>query len=61
MTKATIDNDLQQVIEEIAELRLRLFACLTLREKQRYEALLYRMQQLKRVIQQRNHEHMEKA
>jgi hypothetical protein len=61
MTKATIDNDLQQVMEEIAELRLRLFATLPLREKQRYEALLYRMYQLSRVIQHRNKEHMEKA
>ena len=61
MTKATIDNDLQQVMEEIAELRLRLFACLTLREKQRYEALLHRMYQLSRVIQHRNQEHMEQA
>lgn len=61
MTAPTIDTDLQQVMEEINEFRLRLFACLTLREKQRYEALLYRMQQLKRVIQQRNYEHMEKA
>jgi len=61
MTKATIDNDLQQVMEEIAELRLRLFATLPLREKQRYEALLYRMYQLSRVIQHRNKEHMEQA
>jgi len=61
MTKATIDNDLQQVMEEIAELRLRLFATLPLREKQRYEALLYRMYQLSRVIQHRNKDHMEKA
>ena len=61
MTAPTIDTDLQQVMEEIAELRLRLFASLTLREKQRYEALLYRMYQLSRVIQHRNQEHMEKA
>ena len=61
MAKATIDNDLQQVMEEIAEFRLRLFACLTLREKQRYEALLYRMYQLSRVIRLRNQEHMEQA
>ena len=61
MTAPTIDTDLQQVMEEIAELRLRLFATLPLREKQRYEALLYRMYQLSRVIQHRNQEHMEKA
>jgi hypothetical protein len=61
MTTPTIDTDLQQVMEEIAELRLRLFATLPLREKQRYEALLYRMYQLSRVIQHRNKEHMEKA
>ena len=61
MTTPTIDTDLQQVKEEIAELRLRLFQYLTLREKQRYEALMHRMRQLSRVIENRNQEHMEKA
>jgi NTP pyrophosphatase (non-canonical NTP hydrolase) len=61
MTTPTIDTDLQQVKEEIAELRLRLFQYLTLREKQRYEALMHRMRQLSRVIDNRNQEHMEKA
>jgi NTP pyrophosphatase (non-canonical NTP hydrolase) len=61
MTTPTIDTDLQQVKEEIAELRLRLFQYLTLREKQRYEALMHRMHQLSRVIENRNQEHMEKA
>jgi NTP pyrophosphatase (non-canonical NTP hydrolase) len=60
MTTPTIDTDLQQVKEEIAELRLRLFQYLTLREKQRYEALMHRMRQLSRVIENRNQEHMEK-
>ena len=61
MNTPTIDTDLQQVKEEIAELRLRLFQYLTLREKQRYEALMHRMRQLSRVIENRNQEHMEKA
>ena len=61
MTTPTIDTDFQQVKEEIAELRLRLFQYLTLREKQRYEALMHRMRQLSRVIENRNQEHMEKA
>jgi hypothetical protein len=61
MTTPTIDTDLQQVNEEINELRLRLFEYLTLREKQRYEALMHRMRQLSRVIENRNQEHMEKA
>jgi hypothetical protein len=60
MTTPTIDTDLQQVNEEINELRLRLFEYLTLREKQRYEALMHRMRQLSRVIENRNQEHMEK-
>jgi len=60
MTTPTIDTDLEQVKEEIAELRLRLFQYLTLREKQRYEALMHRMRQLSRVIENRNQEHMEK-
>ena len=60
MTAPTIDTDLQQVNEEINELRLRLFEYLTLREKQRYEALMHRMRQLSRVIENRNQEHMEK-
>jgi len=60
MTAPTIDTDLQQVNEEINELRQRLFEYLTLREKQRYEALMHRMRQLSRVIENRNQEHMEK-
>ena len=59
MSKPTIDTDLEQVSAEIRELRQRLFVYLTMRERQRYEALLHRMHQLGRVITQRNKEHEE--
>ena len=59
MSKPTIDTDLEQVSAEVRELRQRLFVYLTMRERQRYEALLHRMHQLGRVIEQRKKEHEE--
>jgi hypothetical protein len=59
MSKPTIDVDLMQVSAEISELRKRLVAYLTQREKERYTALVARMAQLSRVIKQREQEHTE--
>jgi ribosomal protein S15P/S13E len=59
MSKPTIDTDLMQVSAEISELRKRLVAYLTQREKERYTALVARMAQLSRVIKQREQEHTE--
>ena len=59
MSKPTIDTDLMQVNAEIRELRQRLVAYLTQREKERYTALIARMAQLHRVIKQREQEHTE--
>jgi len=59
MSKPTIDTDLMQVNAEIRELRQRLVAYLTQREKERYTALVARMAQLSRVIKQRDKEHTE--
>ena len=59
MSKPTIDLDLEQVSAEIRELRQRLFVYLTMREKERYTALMARMAQLARVITQRKKEHEE--
>jgi len=59
MNKPTIDVDLMQVSAEIRELRQRLFVYLTMREKERYTALMARMAQLSRVIKQREQEHTE--
>ena len=59
MSKPTIDTDLMQVNAEIRELRQRLFVYLTMREKERYTALMARMAQLHRVIKQREQEHTE--
>lgn len=59
MSKPTIDTDLEQVSAEIRELRRRLFVYMTMREKERYTALMARMAQLSRVITQRNKEHEE--
>jgi len=59
MNKPTIDADLEQVSAEIRELRRRLFVYLTMREKERYTALMARMAQLSRVIEQRKKEHEE--
>jgi len=59
MSKPTIDTDLMQVNAEIRELRQRLFVYLTMREKERYTALMARMAQLSRVIKQREQEHRE--
>ena len=57
MSKPTIDTDLAQVSAEVRELRRRLFVYMTMREKERYTALMARMAQLSRVITQRNKEH----
>lgn len=59
MSKPTIDTDLEQVSAEVRELRRRLFVYLTMREKERYTALMARMAQLSRVITQRKKEHEE--
>lgn len=59
MSKPTIDIDIAQVNAEIETLRRKLLTYLTKREEQRYDALLRRMRQLKRVIAQRNKEHEE--
>ena len=59
MNKPTIDVDLMQISAEISELRKRLVAYLTQREKERYTALVARMAQLSRVIEQRKKEHEE--
>jgi hypothetical protein len=59
MNKPTIDTDLMQVSAEISDLRKRLVAYLTQREKERYTALVARMAQLSRVIEQRKKEHTE--
>ena len=59
MNKPTIDLDLEQVSAEVRELRQRLFVYLTMREKERYTALMARMAQLSRVITQRKKEHEE--
>ena len=59
MSKPTIDTDLEQVSAEIRELRRRLFVYMTMREKERYTALMVRMAQLSRVITQRKKEHEE--
>jgi hypothetical protein len=58
-TRPTIDIDLEQVNEEIRALRRRMFVYMTMREKERYTALMARMAQLSRVIGQRNKEHTE--
>ena len=57
--RPTIDTDLQQVSEEIAELRAKLTAYLVRREQERYTFLLMRQAKLCRVIAQRNKEHQE--
>ena len=59
MSKPTIDTDLEQVSEEIRDLRRRLFVYMTMRETERYTALMARMAQLSRVITQRKKEHEE--
>jgi hypothetical protein len=59
MNKPTIDADLMQISAEVRELRQRLFVYLTMREKERYTALMKRMAQLSRVIEQRKKEHEE--
>ena len=59
MSKPTIDTDLEQVSAEVRELRQRLFVYLTMRERERYTALMARMAQLARVITQRKKEHEE--
>jgi hypothetical protein len=59
MSKPTIDTDLEQVSVEVRELRRRLFVYLNQREKERYTALMARMAQLSRVIEQRKKEHEE--
>ena len=59
MSKPTIDTDLEQVSAEVRELRRRLFVYMTMREKERYTALMARMAQLSRVITQRKKEHEE--
>ena len=59
MSKPTIDTDLEQVSAEVRELRRRLFVYLTMRERERYTALMARMAQLSRVITQRKKEHEE--
>ncbi len=59
MNKPTIDADLMQISAEVRELRQRLFVYLTMREKERYTALMARMAQLSRVIEQRKKEHEE--
>lgn len=59
MSKPTTDLDIAQVSAEINELRQRLFVYLTMRERQRYEALLHSMHQLSRVVEQRKKEHEE--
>ena len=59
MSKPTIDTDLEQVSAEVRELRRRLFVYLTMRERERYTALMARMAQLARVITQRKKEHEE--
>jgi hypothetical protein len=59
MNKPTIDADLMQISAEVRELRQRLVAYLTQREKERYTALMARMAQLSRVIEQRKKEHEE--
>ena len=59
MSKPTIDTDLEQVSEEIRDLRRRLFVYMTMREKERYTALMARMAKLSRVITQRKKEHEE--
>jgi hypothetical protein len=48
-----------QISAEIRELRRRLFVYMTMREKERYTALMARMAQLSRVIEQRKKEHEE--
>jgi hypothetical protein len=64
--RPTIDTDLQQVSEEIVELRVRLTQYLGEKKhdgfkelNDRYFALLFRQIQLRRVISQRNKEHQE--
>jgi hypothetical protein len=59
MNKPTIDADLMQISAEVRELRQRLLVYLTMREKERYTALMARMAQLSRVIEQRKKEHEE--
>ena len=59
MSKPTIETDLEQVSAEVRELRRRLFVYLTMREKERYTALMARMAQLARVITQRKKEQEE--
>jgi hypothetical protein len=59
MSKPTIDADLMQISAEVRELRRRLFVYMTMREKERYTALMARMAQLSRVIKQREQEHTE--
>jgi hypothetical protein len=48
-----------QISAEVRELRQRLLVYLTMREKERYTALIARMAQLSRVIEQRKKEHEE--
>jgi hypothetical protein len=57
--RPTIDTDLQQVSEEIIEIRAKLTAYLVQREQERYTFLLMRQAKLSRVISQRNKEHQE--
>jgi hypothetical protein len=59
MSKPTIDADLMQISAEVRELRRRLFVYMTMREKERYTALMARMAQLSRAIKQREQEHTE--